>query len=319
MSKSINHSATVIITTRNRKDLLRNAIGSALAQQGEVEVIVMDDASTDGTGEMVKNDFPMVRLITSEARYGLIVQRNRAAGIATGSIIFSLDDDAIFSSSNVISQALPYFSEERVGALALPLINIIDGVAREFYADRPTEKNAFWVMHAFTGAAYAVRRDLFLSLGGFQGHLFHWGEEPEFSQRMLDSGRVVRLAMTDPIHHFPAAEGRHKRGKNVWLYRNMILASWYTAPLSLLVPLLGIQTARCFVRGAMSLRQMPIVIEGIVRGYASCLARLGKRTPISLQTFRLFVELNRRRFVPYEDVVRRLVPLASLKAPRQPT
>lgn len=310
MSKSQNKLATVVITTRNRKELLRDAITSTLAQQEQVEIIVMDDASTDGTGEMVRAEFPMVRLVTSETRCGLIVQRNRAAEIATSPIIFSLDDDAIFSSPKVISQALPYFSEERVGALALPLINVIGGVAREFYVGRPSEKHAFWVMHSFTGAAYAVRRDLFLALGGFQGHLFHWGEEPEFSQRMLNAGRVVRLAMTDPIHHFPAAEGRHKRGKNVWLYRNMILSSWYTAPLPLLIPLLGLQTARCLARGVSNIRQLPIALEGIVRGYASCFTRLGKRTPISLQTFRLFVELNRRRFVPYKEVAGRLAPLA---------
>lgn len=310
MSEPNTYRATVVITTRNRKELLRDAITSTLAQQEKVEIIVMDDASTDGTSDMVTAEFPMVRLVQSKARCGLIVQRNRAAEIATSSIIFSLDDDAIFSSPNVISQALPYFSDERVGALALPLINIIDGVAQEFYAGRPTEKNAFWVMHAFTGAGYAVRRDLFLALGGFQGHLFHWGEEPEYSQRMLNAGRVVRLAMTDPIHHFPAAEGRHKRGKNVWLYRNMILASWYTAPLPLLIPLLGLQTARCMIRGASNIRQLPIAIEGIFRGYASCFARLSKRTPISFQTFRLFLELNRRRFVPYEEIVDRLVPLA---------
>ena len=310
MSKSQNKLATVVITTRNRKELLRDAITSTLAQQEQVEIIVMDDASTDGTGEMVRAEFPMVRLVTSETRCGLIVQRNRAAEIATTPIIFSLDDDAIFSSPKVISQALPYFSEERVGALALPLINVIGGVAREFYVGRPSEKHAFWVMHSFTGAAYAVRRDLFLALGGFQGHLFHWGEEPEFSQRMLNAGRVVRLAMTDPIHHFPAAEGRHKRGKNLWLYRNMILSSWYTAPLPLLIPLLGLQTARCLARGVSNVRQLPIAPAGIVRAYASCFARLGKRTPISLPTFRLFVELNRRRFVPYEEIAGRLAPLA---------
>ncbi|MBL8042373.1 MAG: glycosyltransferase family 2 protein [Nitrospira sp.] len=310
MNGSKKYAATVVITTRNRKELLRDAITSTLAQQEEVEIIVMDDASTDGTGEMVTAEFPMVRLVATETRCGLIVQRNRAAEIATSPIVFSLDDDAIFSTPNIISQALPHFSEERVGALALPLINIIGGVPREFYAGRPSEKHAFWVMHAFTGAGYAVRRDLFLALGGFQGHLFHWGEEPEYSQRMLNAGRVVRLAMTDPIHHFPATEGRHKRGKNVWLYRNMILASWYTAPLPVLIPLLGLQTARCVARGASNIRQLPIALEGIVRGYASCFAKLGKRTPISLQTFRLFVELNRRRFVPYEEIAARLAPLA---------
>ena len=311
----INHTspvATVVITTRNRKEFLRKAIESARAQDQAVEIIVMDDASCDGTADMVRREFPLVRVCRSDQRFGLIVQRNRAANLASTPIIFSLDDDAIFTTPNIVSQTLPYFKDERVGAIALPLINIINGAKQEFFAGRPTRQDISWVTHAFPGGASAIRRDLFLALGGFQGHLFQWGEEAEFSQRMLNSGRVVQMAMTDPVHHFPAIEGRHKRGKNVWLYRNMILASWYTAPRSLLVPLLLVQTARCLARGASNIRQFPIAIEGIIRGYASCLARVGKRTPVSSQTFKLFVELNRRRFVPYEEIADRLAPLASL-------
>ena len=310
MNSAAKPVATVVITTRNRKEMLRDAIASTLAQEEEIEIIVMDDASTDGTGNMVTAEFPMVRLVESKARCGLIVQRNRAAEMANGPIVFCLDDDAIYTTPSIISQTLPYFRDTRIGAVALPLINIIDGAKREFFAGRPTNQETKWVTHAFPGGASAIRRDLFLSLGGFQGHLFQWGEEAEFSQRMLNVGRVVRLAMTDPIHHFPAAEGRHKRGKNVWLYRNMILASWYTAPLPLLIPLLSFQTVRCVARGASNIHQLPIALEGIVRGYASCFARLGKRTPISLQTFKLFVELNRRRFVPYDEIAGRLAPLA---------
>jgi len=312
MSNHTSPVATVVITTRNRKEFLRKAIESARSQDQAVEIIVMDDASCDGTADMVRREFPLVRVCRSDQRFGLIVQRNRAANLASTPIIFSLDDDAIFTTPNIVSQTLPYFKDERVGAIALPLINIINGAKQEFFAGRPTRQDISWVTHAFPGGASAIRRDLFLALGGFQGHLFQWGEEAEFSQRMLNSGRVVQMAMTDPVHHFPAIEGRHKRGKNVWLYRNMILASWYTAPRSLLVPLLLVQTARCLARGASNIRQFPIAIEGIIRGYASCLARVGKRTPVSSQTFKLFVELNRRRFVPYEEIADRLAPLASL-------
>ena len=312
MSNHTSPVATVVITTRNRKEFLRKAIESARSQDQAVEIIAMDDASCDGTADMVRREFPLVRVCRSDQRFGLIVQRNRAANLASTPIIFSLDDDAIFTTPNIVSQTLPYFKDERVGAIALPLINIINGAKQEFFAGRPTRQDISWVTHAFPGGASAIRRDLFLALGGFQGHLFQWGEEAEFSQRMLNSGRVVQMAMTDPVHHFPAIEGRHKRGKNVWLYRNMILASWYTAPRSLLVPLLLVQTARCLARGASNIRQFPIAIEGIIRGYASCLARVGKRTPVSSQTFKLFVELNRRRFVPYEEIADRLAPLASL-------
>jgi GT2 family glycosyltransferase len=311
MIEKLSPIATVVITTRNRKEMLRHAIESALMQKGEVEVMVMDDASTDGSTDMVRREFPMVCLFTTAHRCGLIVQRNRAAELATAPVIFSLDDDAVFTTSNIVQQALSYFEEPRVGAVALPLVNIIDGVKQEFFVGRPSETGQFWITHAFPGGASAVRRELFLSLGGFRGYFFQWGEEAEFAQRMLSAGRVVRLGMTDPIHHFPAKAGRHTRGKNMWLYRNMILSVWYNAPRALVLPLIGFQTMRCLGMVSTKPQQIPIAIEGLFRGYIGCIKEFNARRPVSFKTFKLFVEINRRRFVLFDHIKDRLSPMAT--------
>ena len=57
-------SASIVITTKNRRDDLEKAIVSALAQkvEGSVEVIVIDDGSTDGTSEFVSAKFPQAKL-----------------------------------------------------------------------------------------------------------------------------------------------------------------------------------------------------------------------------------------------------------------
>ena len=54
--------ASIVITTKNRKESLRRAIASAVMQTIPVEIIVIDDGSTDGTSEMVTSEFPQVRL-----------------------------------------------------------------------------------------------------------------------------------------------------------------------------------------------------------------------------------------------------------------
>ena len=115
---------TVVITTRNRKDSLRTALQSVLTQTAKPEVLVIDDASTDGTAEMVRGEFPTVRLDQSPQALGLIVQRNRGASLANGDIIFSIDDDAAFSTPHVIEQTLAEFEHDRVGAVAIPFINV---------------------------------------------------------------------------------------------------------------------------------------------------------------------------------------------------
>src|SRR5688572_20321271 len=75
-------SATVVITTKNRKEELRTAIRSALDQTARPQVLVIDDGSSDGTSEMVRSEFRDVTLHRYEQSNGLIVQRNNGAKLA---------------------------------------------------------------------------------------------------------------------------------------------------------------------------------------------------------------------------------------------
>src|SRR6185369_17133333 len=99
-------NASVIITTKDRKDDLRRAISSAIRQTRPVEIIVLDDGSNDGTADMVMSEFPNVRLEKTSKTLGLVAQRNRGALLCSGDIIFSLDDDAEFSTSHIVEQTL---------------------------------------------------------------------------------------------------------------------------------------------------------------------------------------------------------------------
>ncbi len=97
---------SVVITTKNRRDELRSAISSALTQSVQPELLVIDDGSTDGTAEMVLSGISRSSFGASEMSLGYIVQRNRAARLVSGEIIFSLDDDAEFSTPYVVEQTL---------------------------------------------------------------------------------------------------------------------------------------------------------------------------------------------------------------------
>src|SRR5438128_1492334 len=107
--------ASVVITTRNRCDELVDAVRSALNQSVPVEVLVIDDGSTDGTAELIRSQFPTVRLETSKMSLGYIAQRNRAAKLASGTFVFSIDDDAYFPSTETVAQTLRQFDHPRVG------------------------------------------------------------------------------------------------------------------------------------------------------------------------------------------------------------
>ena len=86
-------SISVIIPTYNRFVALQNALASVYAQTlPPSEVIVVDDGSTDGTAEMVRREYPDVKLLIQNNQ-GVSAARNTAIQVAEGDWIALLDSD----------------------------------------------------------------------------------------------------------------------------------------------------------------------------------------------------------------------------------
>jgi glycosyltransferase involved in cell wall biosynthesis len=136
---------------------------------------------------------PVLRLIRHEVSAGYIVRRNEGARLAKGDVIFSLDDDAVFSSPFVVEQTLRDFSHPRIGAVAIPYIE--PHKANKEMQRAPTREDV-WITASYIGTAHAVRRDVFLARGGYREHLVHQGEEGDFCLRMLAAKPLEEKAET---------------------------------------------------------------------------------------------------------------------------
>jgi glycosyltransferase involved in cell wall biosynthesis len=297
-------SASVVITTKNRKEELRNAIKSALAQTISLEVLVIDDGSTDGTAAMVRSEFPTVRLDRSEASVGYIVQRNRAARLADGDIIFSLDDDAVFASSHTVVQTLQEFSHPQVGAVAIPYLE--PHKSPMVHQQAPSYDGIF-ITDDFIGTAHALRKDVFLQLGGYRESLVHQGEEMDFCIRMLAAAYVVRLGRADAIHHLESPR-RDFRRMDFYGRRNDILFAWHNVPwLHLPLHLLG-TTLNGFVAAGRAGRHLKM-LQGIASGYVGCFRRWNERQPVSAKVYRLQRTLKKNGPQLLSNMERRLAAL----------
>jgi GT2 family glycosyltransferase len=299
--------ATIVITTHNRRDELRNAVASALTQTAPVEVLVVDDGSTDGTAEMVRTEFPTVRLHRDEGRKGYIVQRNRGAALARADVIVSIDDDAVLVSPQTVEQTLAEFDHPRVGAVAIPFVDVkFDPGVRQ---RAPDDGEAVHVVCEFIGTAHAVRRDLFLAIGGYYEPYTLFAEERDYALRMLAAGYVVRLGRAEPLHHL-ASPNRSWRGAYYYRARNALAYAWRNVPWPML-PVHWVGTHWKTMAAGVRARHPVWTLHGLLAGYWVSVTRV-RRTPVSAATYALNRRLVHGGPLPLSAIEASLPPLTTL-------
>ncbi len=295
-------SASVIIVTRNRRELVKRTVASSLAQVGSPEIVLMDDASNDDTATTIRHEFPSVRVYRSCESTGYIVQRNRAVEKCTAPVVFSIDDDAEFIDPETISATLKLFENPMIGAVSIPFVNRgKDGGESRMVPPVPDDQH-MWLAHTFIGTANAFRRDIFLKLGGFQELLYHWAEEGEYCQRLMNAGYFVAVGSRGMIVHYPEGVGKYSPTVNRYIYRNSLLTIWFNAPLVLLPPLMIAQIARGFVAGVRRPRDSVMILQGFAMAFKTMFTKRGLRKPLKLSCYRLWMRLRRERPVPLADI-----------------
>jgi glycosyltransferase involved in cell wall biosynthesis len=296
-------TAAVVITTKNRKDELLRAVESAAAQEGAPEVLVVDDGSTDGSTDVVRERFPPeryphVRVVRHDHSAGYITRRNEAAMLTSADVVISIDDDATFSSPRVVAQTLRQFDDPRIGAIAMPYVDVTYGPQVHQRAPSP---EGSWCAFVYRGTAHALRRELFLRLGAYRPFLVHQNEEPDYCYRLYDAGYVVRLGSADPVLHFESPKRDKSRVMYHWL-RNAILISWYNVPMPyLLIHLPGIaaiQTVRATRQGYLG-----SALRGCFWGVVHLFRQLGERRPVRRATYRLLRRIKKSPAIPLTDVI----------------
>jgi glycosyltransferase involved in cell wall biosynthesis len=155
---------SVVITTYNRSNLVGRAIASALHQEcGELEVLVVDDASTDRTEDLVKTSFPGVRYVRQETNRGLCAARNRGIREASKAWVLFLDDDDTLK-PGALARIAKHVAEWPE-ADRYPLLQFARSNAR-----MPAEFMIIRLEHYLSGAvlgdfAPVIRKDLFVAEG----------------------------------------------------------------------------------------------------------------------------------------------------------
>jgi GT2 family glycosyltransferase len=220
----------VVIPTTSGADRLPAVLDSLLSQTLEHDVIVVDNGSSDGTTELVRERYSDVRIVSLERNAGFGTAVNRGVASCTAPVIVLVNDDAVCA---------PGFVEalcERVdpssgGVMAAGVLldgrdpNRIDSagvmfdrtlLAFDYLHGRETATlcNSTPAPLGPTGGAAAFERTVFEAVGGFDERYFAYLEDVDLAARILcRGGRCVFAPDAHAVHHHSATLGAGTREK----------------------------------------------------------------------------------------------------------
>ncbi|NCD26129.1 MAG: glycosyltransferase family 2 protein [Deltaproteobacteria bacterium] len=209
---------SICIGAYNRKSYIRECVDSALAQTWpHKEVVVVDDASTDGTREILQSYGASIRLILRDSNSGICpITRNQAVAAATGEYVAFLDSDDVWHLEKLAKQ-VAFMERHPDVPLCHTLCNVIDGQSRvvgiRHGAGVVPETGMIFerlLEHCWvTISTVMVRKSLFAEVGWFnpEAPYGYLGEDHEF---------FLRVARRHPIGLVPEVlAGFRKAGQGI--------------------------------------------------------------------------------------------------------
>lgn len=214
---------SVAILSCNRRDELRLTL-HGLLERGPIwrEIIVADNASSDGTPAMLRAEFPGVRLIETGGNLG-VAGINQAYRAATGAWILSLDDDSCpdLASWGPLCHALA----------SNPPCDAITCSVRSRAAGTTIAGDPVLVPYlGFHQAGGLMRRSLVEKLGGFDEDLFLWGVELHLTARAALAGLRMTRCDSAVVVHRATPLNRSSRRHAFYYCRNLFVLVLRHAP-----------------------------------------------------------------------------------------
>lgn len=202
---------SIIILSYNTKELLDKCLLSLFnkIKDFDFEVIVVDNASSDDTVEMVKDKFPKVTLVQSKENLGFAKGVNLGATFSKGEYILLLNSDIEIISPD-LKQMFNFLKDNEDAAVIGGKLDNADGSTSKSYGNF-YELREVWnmlfnekeskrdilrsdqpvIVDWVSGGFMAVKKEIFLKLKGLDPHFFMYIEDMEFCYRINKSGLKV--------------------------------------------------------------------------------------------------------------------------------
>jgi len=224
---------SVIIVTWNSALTIQKCLNSILGLKNkwDEDIFVVDNASSDGTVELVAKEFPQIMIFCNKKNLGFSVANNTALKKVAGEYVFLLNPDAQLVGDALAKMAQFMEKNKEVGILGPKLLNADGSIQKEMtpfpgLLDQilillklhrlPLFKRLVYPNYDYDktqevehlmGSALLIRREVFDKVGFFDENFFLWFEETDFEKRAKEAGfKIV---------YFPKAAVRHIRSASI--------------------------------------------------------------------------------------------------------
>lgn len=258
---------SVVILNWNGAELLKQFLPTVLmhTQTEDCEVVVADNSSTDNSIEVLRQQFPNVKLILLDKNYGFAEGYNRALQQVDSKYVVLLNSD-VETSPNWLNPLIEHLEQNRDVAAVQPKIlsyankamfeyagaagGFIDRYGYPFCRGRILHKleedrgqydkpiDIFWA----TGACLCMRRADYMETGGLDGDFFAHMEEIDLCWRLLARGKKVVCLPQSKVYHVGGASLNSESPRKVHLnFRNNLLMIYKNATQTKLIEVLLIR------------------------------------------------------------------------------
>lgn len=217
-SGSTQPSASILLINYNGWEDLSRCLPAVIADAvgHDYEILVLDNCSTDDSAETINQKFPQVHLIRNDVNSGFGAGNNIAARMAKGEYLAFLNADTVVKKDWLAELIKAMQSEQHIGMATSKVLLMsepdrINACGNNIHVSGLTLcrgagrlESAFSKpdqVSAASGAAFVMRRDLFLAMGGFDETFFMYMEDTDLSLRVQLAGNTIQFVPSSVVYH----------------------------------------------------------------------------------------------------------------------
>lgn len=245
---------SIIIGTYNTKNLVKKTLSSIYKNTKKIsfEIILIDDASSDGTFEYIKKSYPQIKLLKNKKNLGYSKTYNIGTKLARGRYVLHLNSDVYFTKDSHLDSIARFMDEnpkvgiagckvlKNNGSLDLPCRHAVPTLKNTFfqlfglYKLFPFVKSINYYMTyldetqvtevgGILGAFMLIRRELFKSVGYLDENFFIYCEDTDYCYRAKKKGWKIFYYPKITVKHMHGATTRQFRFRAVLLFHRGML------------------------------------------------------------------------------------------------